>query len=654
MIRRRWLWAFLLHTLAFAAGTAAALAAIRWHPRGLQTVAEVAYYGVLPHVGRSTANLVSMVATGAVGYVPTLLALLTVRATVRRVRGRGPSSLDPQTEAEEVGRLRRVARAVSRTVTGIVLFPVRVVQRVVGAIRRGLARIRYALIGEGAGEVMTRMVIVAIAALFGVSTVGLLFALESQQSVQGSSAPIITFVLEVVTSGPFIVAIVVIYLRGYLFLLGRRNTSRAARITGFPRRVIQRLATEAKTTAGTRRVVAFADDEVSLIAGNVLEALRDPDYEDVVRMQTAEDIGELNTAVDGLDPDDDLPDTVDDPDVEPGASVGEPTDEEDEPLKWPEKRKLAELDLSTGFNVDRFIWRFCLPAGLVFLAEVMVSGLWLVWWLYIVFAGFAVAVGATVHTLSRWWVNRKVKNLRKEYDGESYTQLSILVKTVETDDITVGLAFVGRRSYAHTDFEQLAETVAERAHQMANGYQPAPAIEERYAWALRKRIPSFAKYRQVAKNQILEELITTVHRSDQDIIPKEILIHQVIETGRRYTWRGLRFVGYGYDPELVREVYCELVPAALVEEPVHVEGPNGEQREIVGVRTRPQTMHRNIAQLRAGFAQEFRAREFGTRYDLPEPEIDEEPEWFAVTETPDGIEYELQPALPEGTPAAGD
>ncbi len=158
----------------------------------------------------------------------------------------------------------------------------------------------------------------------------------------------------------------------------------------------------------------------------------------------------------------------------------------------------------------------------------------------------------------------------------------------------------------------------------------SPAIEERYAWCLDRYILNFAGWREnMEKPQVMDQLVNTVLDSEDGMLPKEVLAQRVVEHDRQYIWMGLRFVGMGYDPDLVAECYDELVPNTLVEHQFTISAPDAE-REVTAVRARTETLPPDVAKLRASFSDSFPIRQMPDRYNLPAVEPDESTNGFRI------------------------
>lgn len=480
---------------------------------------------------------------------------------------------------------------------------------VLGHIRRRIVRF---FIGEE-GLYITRITVSILVVIGGLSGAGLFYALTANVELQGSSAPFLLTFLDIATSGWGYVFAVLWFARGSLFMLRQTMIRRASRITGYSRRSIARLAEEARSTDGCSRIVAVSSDTIDELAQNIRWGLMGKDER--IRAATSE-VGEAVDVPDWWSED---------------LSVDWSEADDRRSLSLPERIKLFRMDLAASLNIDDLIWRFAVPAAFAMAAQLILVQFWVWWPLYFAMAGLAMVIGGLVYVVSQWRQSRKLQSLREEVDHERWEEVSVLVKEVETEDITMYYGFLAGRSYASTDPERLSRVLAERAHQRANGKHPAPAIEERWAWCLRRYIPTLKSWEEnVEKPRIMDTLANKVADSPDGIISKEQLAYRVVEDGRHYAWRGLRYVGFGNDPRLVQECYEEMVPEGLVEEEITISNPEGEERDVVAVRLRTDPLPPETTELQTTFSSRFRSRGFETRYDLPEVDPDEDAGTFVA------------------------
>jgi hypothetical protein len=478
-----------------------------------------------------------------------------------------------------------------------------------------LGRLKHALGRHFMGDELqygTRLLVGLVVLVGTIAGLGLWYALTANVSTEASSAPVVTTMLEWATNVWLYIPVALFFSRGSLWGFRKSLIRIAARETGYTARTIERLATEARTTDGTTRILVFSSDDVRDAAQRIrwgfqgkheLLEIDSGDHRESPEVEDIDWLGDLGWR-------DDLADAW-------------PGEDEERPLTPTERWTLFKMDLHAGLNWDDLVWRFAAPAVVVFAAELIAVQFWVELVLYPVFAVVALFAGILSYTGFSLWRQLKLNSLRGEVRFDHADAINVPVKTVETDELTVYMGFIAGRTYVHTDPEQLAETLAERAIQRTEGKHPAPAIEERYAWAVKNYILSFNDVRDAEKERIYDDLIDRVYDDADGILPKPQLAYDVVEHDRRYIWQGLRFVGKGYDPRLVAECYAEIVPYALVEETVTVTDA-GEERSVTAVRGRTQYLPKDMTQIRATFSQQFRSENVNTRYDLPEvsPEAD--------------------------------
>ena len=460
----------------------------------------------------------------------------------------------------------------------------------------------------------TKALLLVVIALAGLAGAGFLFALQSDVEVSASSAPLVSAVLEWATSGWGYVFAALVFGRGTIWGVRKARVARAARETGYKPRTIERMADEIRTVDGTARAIIFGDDDLEAARERIDEAFEGENdrisFDDGGTVEVAPEQSAVTLPVpaDETEP----PVTADD----------EEEDDEDGPSNA-ERFKLWRMDLATALRADDIVWKLLVPAAIVLVVELILVQFWVQWWLYPSLLAVALLVGLGVYRGDQWLRDRRLRRLRQERGGETWEEIAVLVKTVEPDEVTVHMGFLAGRTYASKDRQELIETLATRALERSYGYHPSPAIEERYAWCLDRYILNFAGWREnMEKPQVMDHLTNTVLDSEEGLLPKEILAQRVVEHDREYIWQGLRFVGLGYDPDLVAECYEELVPNTLVEHELTIRAPDGD-RQVAAVRARTETLPPDVAQLRVTFSDRFPIRKMPDRYELPTVEPEE-------------------------------
>lgn len=496
-------------------------------------------------------------------------------------------------------------KLVFRLLKGIILLPLSVAKR----LYRGTLRIRTT------SPASTALTLLALA-LAVVTGAGVYHAAQSGVEVSASSAPVVSAFLKWMTSGWGYVLAAFVFGKGTIWGVRKARIRKAAQHTGYSPKTIERAADEIRTTDGTTRSIIFGDDTLEDATEHILSSFAGD--EDSLTLADASD--EVEEAVDAglpVSPDKEHPDDAD--------------DDADENRGWAERLKLWRMDLAASIRTDELVWRFGVPAAVVFVLELILVEIWVQWWLYPAMLSAAILAGIVSYKASARLRQRRLKKLRQSRGGESWEGIGVLVKTVDAEDITLHMGFLAGRRYASTNREELAVTLAQRALERARGYHPSPAIEERYAWCVDRYILSFEGWREnMEKAQIMDELVNQVHNSEEGLLPKEVLAHRVVEHDRKYIWQGLRYVGLGYDPDLVAECYDEMVPNTLVEHDINVGAPGVENASMTAVRTRSETLPPDVAQIRAAYSERFPRQNLPDRYELPEVDPDEATRGFTI------------------------
>jgi len=564
--------------------------------------------------------------------------------------------------------------------------------------------------GAGPGVVPTRALAVIVMGIGAIAGVGLMLALRSNLATGGgSSSPIIEGALSVATNGWSLVIVALFFARTFLWGLRKSLIRTSSNETAYDYETVARLAEESRSTDDTNRVIVLDIDGLDDIQARIRAAFEGahevyhphytPDGERVVsdggddpgktgvptstpEATTEEDGDDTNLPVSVAATDADPPVASDTPEP-PTPSRGEVSDtqadtdtglaqngdsvpdesavaETDELSLW-DRLRLARMDLGTAITTTGLVWRFGVPALFAFAALTIIAQLWVAPAMYAVFAVVAAAVGATVYTFSAWRRRSRLSYYRSDHDFATADQVSALVKTVESPEMTVHMGFMGGRQYASRDREQLTDTLARRALQRVHGETPDPAIEERYAWCLRRYIPNLEGWREnVEEPQIEDKLISTVANSHDGMLTKGALAHAVVEDDRRYIWRPLaivglsRFVGLGHDPCVVGEVYEDLVPEGLVEEDVVVGTPGGDDRKVTVVHLRTEPLAREMAELRSEFASRIQSRAIETTYDMPPTSMSNADGPLHWMNRGDIIDEGEKPELPPGRESTAD
>jgi len=241
--------------------------------------------------------------------------------------------------------------------------------------------------------------------------------------------------------------------------------------------------------------------------------------------------------------------------------------------------------------------------------------------------GAAVVTGsAAVGVMSLIYVRRKrlkkLGKLRQESSQRPVDTAHVLVQRVETPEMTVHIGWMAGRRYASAFRDEFVEGVAQRAVEWTRGEDPTPSRMQRFARELESFRPDIQAYRDFERHRVARDLIDTVE--DRRIVPKSWLIEAVVEDG--LDDRGPA-ENLGHDPGDVHDMFEELTPEVLVEEPMTMEDSDGQNREVTGVRLRGDPMRPGDAQNKARFNGVFNAYTEGgesSKYGSPDVDVERE------------------------------
>ncbi|ADB63924.1 hypothetical protein Htur_5036 (plasmid) [Haloterrigena turkmenica DSM 5511] len=456
--------------------------------------------------------------------------------------------------------------------------------------------------------------------------VGIMAVAVNQAETSASSGPIVRFALGLATSPWVWILAIVLLFRQVLFFGDRLLARVTASESGYSYKTIRRLAEEAKRPDLDRceRVLVQSGDSAERITEWCLDALSGNGH----------DAPTFNPP--GAD--DDSSDETNLPRQRTAADEPidvDPADDDDEPDFWTQLR-LFRLELGSAIDLNGILWRFLVPAGLTFVGIMLWLRIWIQPWVLPVVVAAAAFVGGAYYWAVDLRHRRRLKALRAEETTTQWTDLAILTKTVEVPETTMYYGYLDGKVYASEDKRDLAETLADRALDRLEGRQPAPAIEEKNAYLLKRYLPMLEAWEQeYERKAIMDQLIDTVADAPEGLLPRDILIDEVVEYDRRYVAFGLLFIGRGRDPDLVREVYQDLVEIhALAETPVTVQDTEtGGERELIAVSKGDDSFPPNVVQLRGEFSSLFGKQAFQTRYDAPEIDANTTPAPFIRPET---------------------
>lgn len=296
---------------------------------------------------------------------------------------------------------------------------------------------------------------------------------------------------------------------------------------------------------------------------------------------------------------------------------------------WLEQFKLARLDLQTTLDFDELLWYVAVPAIATIGLLLLVVQIWVPLWFYPAIVATGLLVGLLNYARIGLVRSRRLEGLRQESESIEFGELSLLVKEVEIPERTTYHAHLLGRQYAHDDREEFCEEVAHRAYEEVNGIPVSPSVLEKQARQLETSKPVLHGFRDAERERIMRWLVDRVRSEEHGLIAKAKLIEDCVEHDRKE--RGIgpfsRTKGKGYDPDLVRECYRELVPAALVEEEIELVDQD-ETVSLTAVRLRTDPLPPEFAEIRAQFSSQFgNYARTEPLYDLPDvsDRLEEEP-----------------------------
>lgn len=349
----------------------------------------------------------------------------------------------------------------------------------------------------------SKALLVVVFVLASIAGAGLLLVTQAEAGVSASSAPLLSAMLEWATSGWGYVFAAIVFGRGSIWGIRKARISQAAKETGQNPRTIGRMADEIQTTDGTNRAIIFGDDSLDAARERIREAfgghddrISFDDVSDVDDQEPESSAVALPVPVDESDP----PATTNDVDEPEGGDGEEPSNAERFKLWW--------MDLATGLRTDDIIWKLLVPAGLVFVLELILVQFWVQWWLYPSLLASGLLAGVGAYQADLWLRDRRLASLRQDRRGETWEEIAVLVKTVEADNMTGHMGFLAGWTYASPDREELVDTLATQALERSYGYHPSPTLEERYAWCLDRYLLNFDGWREnMGKPQVMDRLI---------------------------------------------------------------------------------------------------------------------------------------------------
>lgn len=316
---------------------------------------------------------------------------------------------------------------------------------------------------------------------------------------------------------------------------------------------------------------------------------------------------------------------------------------------WREEWELLKLDIGSTLDASELFWTLLVPAGITFAVLLVLVRFWTNPYLYPAMATGALAVGILNYVRVLRKRRRRLQKLRQTHDLRSWNAMGVLAKRVETAETQMYIGWLSGRVYAHPDRETFAREVGHRAHEAVNGVPISPSILEKYARQLRQLYPDLNAFRDQEKYDIMERLRDRIADSSTGLVPKALLIEEVVEHDIEQRRLGSGTKGKGHDPGLVRECYRELIEAgAFVEQEIAVapraapSEEDGRERvvassskypddapTVTAVRFAGDTLPPEYGQIRAQFAGRFsNYARWDPIYELPDVDdiLDRDPE----------------------------
>jgi hypothetical protein len=538
-----------------------------------------------------------------------------------------------------------------------------------------------------------RVLAVAFLLTFAVASVGAWLAVTSGlESATASSTGYLRPVLELATNTWTYVVLLAVIMRGLLLYRDQRYAQQAAAVTGYTVRSVRRLAAEAKEPDGTTRVIATSEDDRHTIRERLLAALDGADddrmklREELFQEPNPEDVaiddGDLRPALDERDERmgvvlnalqdrngdleeesaeaesnralrDEIVGTLDARGRETTSTAGrgglrgavagffdrgegvqeerEASDADDVEWRdeWLEEWKVLKLDVATSINFDRLVWQFAVPAVVTIAGLLIVAQIWIKPYLYPPLIATGVLVGLLYYVRQSRKRSKRLEELRRDADPVEWRDVACLVKEVEVAETTLQMGWLAGDTFVHDDREEFAREVSHRVYELLNGLEASPSILEKQADQIQGMKPDLHAFRDQEKKLVMDRLLRAVENSQDGLVPKAKLIEDVVEWDieQRRFMPGER--GDGHDPDVVREAYRDLVPAALVEQELQI-SEDGEET-LTAVRHRRDPIPPEFGAIRARFSNQFSSyAEWEPLYELPDvsDRLEGEP-WYA-------------------------
>lgn len=307
------------------------------------------------------------------------------------------------------------------------------------------------------------------------------------------------------------------------------------------------------------------------------------------------------------------------PEQEPEASAtdGETAEESGlDPVGAIQRRlQLVRMDAAAASSTDELYARFLVPVVLTALGcFTMLGTVWIHPVLYGVIAGVSLLVGSLVYTGFKWRRRKNVRQARRTSSPGGWAACDVLTKRCTTERGTeFYVAWMGGNQYFGFDKHRVARKVASRWHQRLNGEVVAPAIHEYFAKSARSMMPltHHIEYRDERRGRgaIYDTVADVIRSADDGIVPKMHLCELVVDRGP----------GVGFDPDIVGEVYEDMVGDAIEEFEVELRNTDGELVPVTLVALRTGGVPLDMEALRSEFSNQV-SPEDNPLYVLPDVE----------------------------------
>lgn len=279
------------------------------------------------------------------------------------------------------------------------------------------------------------------------------------------------------------------------------------------------------------------------------------------------------------------------------------------------KLQLAKMDVAAAASGDEIFARFVTPALLTGLACFTIAGtLWVHPLLYPVVACISVLVGSIVYTGFKWKRRKNVVKARETSDLGGWYACDALAKASTTERGTeFYVVWMAGHRYFGFDKHRVARKAANRWHQRLNGEIVAPAIHEHFWKSARSMMPLtyHIEYKDDRRGRgaIYDTIADVIREQEDSIVPKKHLCELVVDRGPEY----------GFDPDIVAEVYEDMVGEALEEFEVKLRNTDGELEPVTLVTLRTAGVPLDMETLRSEFSNQV-SPEDEPLYGLPEVE----------------------------------